>query len=389
MHKSLASQCSALTCLNLSNSAILFRFKILTSLLIVSETSSKKLFKQAAIICLTLALGYVGAELARLIHLPVAALLGSGIFIALLAFTPLPLNMPLLMRNIGFTILGCSMGSSINQAMLDKIAQWPLSLVGLAFTVIGMMIASTWVLVKFFHQSKSTALLASTPGALSTVVAIASDGKGDVNTVVVLQGLRLILVMSTFPLIIHFLGLQGSVHLSQAQLTPMPWHTIPALLLTAFAIAQMLEKIKLPAAYMLAGLVLSGSLHVGNWVSGNLPAVIVNLGFVIIGCTVGVRFKGMTLAQLKSLSLAAVVSVTLSSVIAALGAGMMAYALDLPFGQVWIAYAPGGIEAMAALALALHYDPAYIAVHHLARIVGITLTMPWVARSLNAKESSV
>jgi hypothetical protein len=104
---------------------------------------------------------------------------------------------------------------------------------------------------------------------------------------------------------------------------------------------------------------------------------------------VGVRFKGMTLAQLKSLSLAAVVSVTLSSVIAALGAGMMAYALDLPFGQVWIAYAPGGIEAMAALALALHYDPAYIAVHHLARIVGITLTMPWVARSLNAKESSV
>jgi uncharacterized membrane protein AbrB (regulator of aidB expression) len=37
---------------------------------------------------------------------------------------------------------------------------------------------------------------------------------------------------------------------------------------------------------------------------------------------------------------------------------------------------------MAALALALHYDPAYIAAHHLSRIVAITLIMPWIAQRL-------
>lgn len=341
---------------------------------------------KAATILFTLMLGYVGANLAQLIHLPVPALLGSGLLIAVLAFTPLPLSMPLLMRNIGFTILGCSMGSSITQEMLAKIGQWPLSLLGLAFTVMAMMLVSTWVLVKYFQQSPNTALLASTPGALSTVVAIASEGKGDLSTVVVLQSLRLILVMSTFPLIIHFLGLQGTMHLSLAQQAPLPWHTVPALLLTAFALAQMLDKLKLPAAYILSGLVLSGIGHVGGWLQGNLPNAIVTLGFVIIGCVVGTRLKGMKLAQLRSLSLAAVVSVALSSMIAALGAGLMAMALDLPFGQVWLAYAPGGIEAMAALALALHYDPAYIAAHHLSRIVAITLLMPWIARSLNARE---
>lgn len=343
---------------------------------------------KAFIIIFTLSLGYFGAGLGQLIHLPVPALLGSGLCIALLAFTALPLSMPLLMRNLGFTILGCSMGSSITQEMLAKISQWPLSLVGLAITVIMMMLVSTWILSAYFQQTKHTALLASTPGALSTVVALASEGKGDLSTVVVLQSLRLILVMLSFPIIIHALGLQGTLHISFAQQTSLPWHTVPALVLTAFALAQMLDKIKLPAAYVLSGLLLSSAGHLNAWLEGNLPNPIITLGFVIIGCTVGSRLKGMKLSELRSLSLAALVSIVLSSVIAAVGAALMASTLDLPFGQVWIAYAPGGIEAMAALALALHYDPAYIAAHHLSRIVAITLLMPLITRFLMAKEEN-
>ncbi|WP_298610781.1 AbrB family transcriptional regulator [uncultured Thiothrix sp.] len=351
----------------------------------MSIQSSKNPIVKLTTILFTLSLGYLGAGLAQVVHLPVPALLGSGILLSLVAFTRLPLSMPTLMRNIGFTILGCSMGSSITPEMLAKISQWPLSLLGLALTVIAMMALSTWVLSHYFQQPKNTALLASTPGALSTVVALASDGKGDLGTVVVFQSLRLILVMASFPLIIHALGLQGSMPIDVKQPAALAWHTVPAVLLTAFATALMLDKIKLPAAYILSGLILSGTGHVGGWLSGNLPSSLVTLGFVIIGCVVGTRLKGMKLSELRSLSLAATISVILSSLIAAVGAAMMASALDLPFGQVWIAYAPGGIEAMAALALALHYDPAYIAAHHLSRIVAITLLMPLVARLLIEK----
>ena len=343
-------------------------------------------FKQAAIILLTLSLGYLGAVLGSLLHLPVPALLGSGILLAILAFSPLPLSMPVLMRNLGFTILGCSMGSSITPEMLTKISQWPMSLVGLGITVVLMMLLSTWVLAKFFQQSSNTALLASTPGALSTVVALASEGKGDLTTVVVLQSLRLILVMSLLPIIIYGLGLQGNQTLQNQQMPPLVWNTVLALVLSAFAVAQTLEKIKLPAAYVIAGLVLSGAGHVSSYLEGALPSSIINFGFIIIGCVVGTRLKGMSFAELRSLSLAAFVSVALSSLVAAIGAGLMSAALDLPFGQVWIAYAPGGIEAMAALAIALHYDPAYIAAHHLARIIAITLLMPLVAQKIIEKE---
>lgn len=347
------------------------------------DTSNyKAAWQQILIILFTLALGYLGAELATLIHLPVPALLGSGILIGFLAFTPLPLAMPTLMRNIGFTILGCSMGSSITQEMLANIGQWPLSLLGLALTVITMMILSTWVLTRFFQQTTNTALLASTPGALSTVVALASEGNGDLKTVVVFQSLRLILVMALLPIIIYSLDLQGNQALHPSSTSPLVWHALLALTLTAFALAQTLEKIKLPAAYVISGLLLSGTGHVSGYLQGGLPNPIISLGFVIIGCVIGTRLKGIQVAELHSLSVAAVITVALSSLIAALGAGFIAAALDLPFGQVWIAYAPGGIEAMAALALALHYDPAYIAAHHLIRIVAITLCMPWVATYL-------
>ena len=331
-------------------------------------------------ILLTLLFGYLGAVIAPWLHLPVPALLGSGILVAVIAFSPLKLGMPVLMRNIGFTILGCSMGSSITPEMLALIGRWPLSLVILAVTVVAMMAVSTWVLARFFGHSRMTGLLASTPGALSMVLALSSSGHGNLRAVIVLQSLRLLVIMAVLPVIIGWSGMQGSSVAPNSTFDHLPWHSVPALLFTAFAIALMLDQVKLPAAYVLTGLLLSAGVHISGWMQGNLPVPLVNLGFVIIGCVIGVRFQGIKLPELKAFSLEAMLSVFLSTLVAALGAAVTAWGLDLPYGQVWIAYAPGGIEAMAALALALHYDPAYIAAHHLARIIGLTLIMPLVCR---------
>ena len=45
-----------------------------------------------------------------------------------------------------------------------------------------------------------------------------------------------------------------------------------------------------------------------------------------------------------------------------------------------IAFAPGSVDAMMLLALALNLDPVYVGAHHLARIFYVSLTMPLVAR---------
>jgi uncharacterized membrane protein AbrB (regulator of aidB expression) len=45
-----------------------------------------------------------------------------------------------------------------------------------------------------------------------------------------------------------------------------------------------------------------------------------------------------------------------------------------------IAFAPGSVDAMMLLALALHLDPVYVGAHHVMRIFFVSLTMPLIAR---------
>ena len=54
------------------------------------------------------------------------------------------------------------------------------------------------------------------------------------------------------------------------------------------------------------------------------------------------------------------------------------------FLSALLAYAPGGVAEMSLIALATDADPAFVAVHHLARIIFVVLSVPvltaWVAR---------
>ena len=52
-----------------------------------------------------------------------------------------------------------------------------------------------------------------------------------------------------------------------------------------------------------------------------------------------------------------------------------------------IAYAPGAVDAMMLLALALNLDPVYVGAHHLARIFLVSLTMPLIARARSPRAS--
>ncbi|MGB3209753.1 MAG: AbrB family transcriptional regulator [Desulforhopalus sp.] len=101
-------------------------------------------------------------------------------------------------------------------------------------------------------------------------------------------------------------------------------------------------------------------------------------GFVITGSVIGARFTAIPLADIKRLFGGALAVVIVSSMIAALFAALAANILGLPFGQLWVSYAPGGVEAMVAMALSLGYDSAFVATHHLFRIILLIFILPVV-----------
>ncbi len=63
--------------------------------------------------------------------------------------------------------------------------------------------------------------------------------------------------------------------------------------------------------------------------------------------------------------------------------------LGLPIPEVMIAYAPGSVDAMMLLALALHLDPIYVGAHHVMRVMFVSLVMPLIARRLARAPASV
>lgn len=124
----------------------------------------------------------------------------------------------------------------------------------------------------------------------------------------------------------------------------------------------------------------SGSAHFLGFVAGRPSGEMLFVGFAITGTVVGARLSRISRQDLKRLLRASLVVVIVSTSLAAIFAKIVSILLSLSFGQVFVAFAPGGVEAMAAMALSLGYDPAYVATHHLYRIVLLFILLPTFLR---------
>ena len=60
--------------------------------------------------------------------------------------------------------------------------------------------------------------------------------------------------------------------------------------------------------------------------------------------------------------------------------------VDMPFGQIWLGLSPGALEGMGALGIALGFDTAFIAAHHVTRLLLLTLAIPSVALLIRRKD---
>jgi len=328
---------------------------------------------------LTLIIGFSGSIAASYANLPAAALVGAILAVSIASMFRLTVDIPLHLRNIAFTVIGCSLGNGITREALSQTGQWPFSLLVLGIAVLTTMLTCSWVLSRFFSQTVETAMLATSPGALIYSLALAAGGMGDIRVIIVIQNIRLLVVTTLLPFILDNFGFE-------------PGRTdIPAavggtgsvlIILTAFAAGMSVSKWKIPASFLLAGILVSGIGHYTGMVIGRPPGNIIFLGFTITGSMVGARFSSIPHHDLQRLLLASLSTVLISGLLSILFAIPVAQILDIPFGQVFTAFAPGGVEAMAAMALALGYDPAYVATHHLFRIILLFFLLPLGVRML-------
>lgn len=328
----------------------------------------------------------LGGALFSLVGVPAGALVGSTIAVTALTASGLKPSVPGGLRNLGFTTIGVTLGAGITPNFVADLQRFPLSLAALTLTIALVMLAGSLLLARLFSTDRTTALLATSPGALSYSLALATDGqksRGDVRVIAVLQSLRLLIITVILPPVVALIdsigGAAAAPRPDQATSLGVPASIV--LIAGSFLVGIVLERMRVPAAFLLAGVLASGVGHGAGLLEGRPDVFMTFFGFSIAGAVIGSRFSGITPAELKQLLGAGLAVTALSLGISGFMSLATAHLLDLPFGQVWVAFAPGGVEGMSAMALALGYDPAYVAAHHIFRLAVLIMALPLLLRN--------
>lgn len=330
--------------------------------------------EQLRIAALTSLAALAGAGIAALLGVPAGALVGAMLAVALMAALGHAVTVPATVRDLAFLVIGISLGAGIDASVLPQLPGWSISLLGLAVALVATMAASTFVLQRVFAVDWQTAVLASAPGTLSNVVAIAVEGKGDASAVTILQLMRLMILVTLVPPLATMLGAPETA--AGAARPVMPLLIFAGLLAVGLPLGRFAGRHGISAACLLTGIVLSGVAHGAGLIHGAAPSWMVFLGFTMTGAVLGTRISKVDLRSVLKLAGAGAVVVAMALGMALLFALVTQALTGLPLGQILIAYAPGGVEAMAAIGLALGYDPAFVAAHHFARILILLVLVP-------------
>ena len=158
------------------------------------------------------------------------------------------------------------------------------------------------------------------------------------------------------------------------------------LVLASSGAALLAYRFSIPGGLIVGAMAASGVLHGGGWVHAFLPVPVAICSFIVMGAMIGTRLGGADIRMLARLSLVGIGALLVGSTVGCLFAAGVAWALNLRLADVVMAYAPGAIEAMTIIAFALHLDPVFVGVHHLARFTFMSLVLPAAVGVIRAYE---
>lgn len=324
--------------------------------------------------CLGIVAAIAGGVAFSLGDLPAPWLTGGILAVAAIAVTRPVISPPRWLSNASLMALGVSVGSRLTPDSFANAALWPASLVAMCTVLALTYIGSYYCLITFFQWDKGSAFWASSPGALSLALYMATEAKADVVKVAVVQLTRVFALMVILPL-----GFRGST-LSQAfPEIDHQWLTI-VLFLASYGLGILANKIKIPVG-MLFGGIAGGVLFMANDVlKGASPNALVTPACIVISSSVGARFSGVRPRQIVDLLVPSTVSCLVALLICLCGSVAASIALGLPLPQVLVAYAPGGLDALIIVSILIGADSVYVTAHQIARFALLSACLPIIGR---------
>ncbi|MUG94832.1 AbrB family transcriptional regulator [Scytonema sp. UIC 10036] len=289
-------------------------------------------------------------------------------------------------RKTGMALVGLNVGFSISHGHLtNAVSSFPV----FAFLTFFLLLCGIFIGYIYSRLSKTnllTALLATVPGGVGMMSAIAADYNRNVPLVAMVQAIRVTTVVFLIPLIARILSgnqiysqtLPVSGTLLNFEPTQLGLLSISLLFGTLGVYIAILCKIPAGEFFgaIVAGIAFNPILTLfGNSIDYTLPPLVNIVGQMLLGITIGEYWGDKPSLGKKSVAYAFVsVAMTLLTGVAATFLAMQLTSWD--WLTCLLVTAPGGSAEMILVALALHHNVEIVTAAHLVRLIAINSSLP-------------
>jgi uncharacterized protein len=334
----------------------------------------------------TLIIALAGGTAFALAGFPAGLVSGSVLAVAAAALAGRPMCVPTPLARACYILIGIFLGAVVTPQTLKGFAAWPVSVALVMIGALAMMAATATYLRAVHRWDPLSALMGASPGAMSQVIALSTELGADLPAIAIVQTMRVLLLTSGIPAGLALFGLVApSMPTARGAAGGSSLVEIAIVVAVSTASAVALWRLRFPAGLLFGAMLGCGVLHGLGLVQAVLPWWVASASVLVLGALVGSRFATLTFRMLLGYLGAALGSFAVSFSIATLFVLIVAYFFPFPIPNIAVAFAPGAQDTMMVLALALHLDPVYVAVHHVARFVvtafSIAIAARWLARN--------
>jgi hypothetical protein len=336
----------------------------------------------------TLLVGSAGGLLFVWANLPGGLISGSMIAVGAAALAGRPLAVPPIITQAVLVLLGISLGSLASRQLIQHIGAYPWTIGLLALATFCSTFGSSIYLQRVHGWDRTSAFLAASPGALSQITILAAERGADVPAIAVVQTMRVIILTAALPLLLALTGIAPSSPASPAIAIASPLE-LAELMAASVAVSLLLRMMKFPASWMFGAMIASSVMHGAGFIEGGLPPWMRGVALVGIGALIGARFARVKPSTLLGHVNAGFGSFAIAIAISAIFVAIIVMTTHVRIADIVVAFAPGAMDAMLALALTLHIDPIFVGAHHLSRFVFVTIATPGIVHLFGRPQDDV